>query len=107
MIEKRHLWSRDEYLAVFNLYLKIPFGKMHHLNPDVIKVAHLIGRAPNSVAIRLGNFASCDPILKARGIKGMQGGISNVCLSGKSSLLIKKNSSLKRSVLWQGLNIQA
>jgi putative restriction endonuclease len=71
---ERRTWQRDEFILVFNLYLKTPFGKMHKLNPDVINLARLIGRSPSSVALRLVNFASCDPFLKARGIKGMAGG---------------------------------
>lgn len=29
----RNLWSRDEMILVLNLYLKMPFGKMHKTNP--------------------------------------------------------------------------
>lgn len=72
----RRLWTRDEFILTFNLYLKMPFGKMHSGNPQVVELANLIGRSANSVALRLVNFASCDPALKARGIKGMQGGIA-------------------------------
>lgn len=71
----KNLWTRNEFMAVFNLYLKTPFGKMSRTNPDVIRLAALIGRSANSVALRLVNFASCDPILRQRGIKGMQGGM--------------------------------
>ena len=70
----RNLWTRVELILAFNLYLKIPFGKMHSTNKDVIHLASLIGRTPNSIALRLVNFASVDPVLKARGIKGMDGG---------------------------------
>ena len=70
----RNLWTREELILAFNLYLKIPFGKMHSTNKDVIHLASLIGRTPNSIALRLVNFASVDPVLKARGIKGMDGG---------------------------------
>ena len=70
----RRLWTRDEFMIVFNLYLKTPFGKMHSTNPDVKRIAKLIGRTVGSIALRLGNFASCDPILQQRGIKGMTGG---------------------------------
>lgn len=70
----RRLWTRDEFMIVFNLYLKIPFGKMYSTNPDVKRIAALIGRTEGSVALRLVNFASCDPILQRRGIKGMSGG---------------------------------
>ena len=52
-----NLWTRDEMILVLNLYLKIPFGKMHKGNPNVIKMAHLIGRTPDAVAYRLVNYA--------------------------------------------------
>ncbi|MCZ8089819.1 HNH endonuclease [Flavobacterium sp.] len=70
----RNLWTREELILAFNLYLKIPFGKMHSTNKEVIHLANLVGRTPNSIALRLVNFASVDPVLKARGIKGMDGG---------------------------------
>ena len=71
---KRKLWSKEELILAFNLYLKTSFGKIHSTNKDVIYLAHLIGRTPNSVALRLVNFASVDPVLKERGVKGMDGG---------------------------------
>lgn len=43
---------------------------MHSGNPEVKKLATLIGRTPDAVAYKLVNFASLDPTLKARGIKG-------------------------------------
>jgi putative restriction endonuclease len=70
----RNLWTKEELILAFNLYLKTPFGKMHSTNKEVIHLANLIGRTPNSIALRLVNFASVDPVLKARGIKGMDGG---------------------------------
>jgi putative restriction endonuclease len=70
----KNLWSKEELILAFNLYLKTPFGKMHSTNKDIISLANLIGRTPNSIALRLVNFASVDPVLKARGIKGMDGG---------------------------------
>ncbi|MFY8069331.1 MAG: HNH endonuclease [Flavobacterium sp.] len=70
----RNLWTREELILAFNLYLKIPFGKMHSTNKEVIHLANLVDRTPNSIALRLVNFASVDPVLKARGIKGMDGG---------------------------------
>ena len=69
-----NLWTRNEMILVLNLYLKIPFGKMHKGNPNVIKMAHLIGRTPDAVAYRLVNYASYDPQLKQRGISGMSHG---------------------------------
>lgn len=72
---ERKLWARDELMLVFNLYLKLPFGKMHTRTPEVIEMANLLGRTVNSIAIRLSNFASCDPYHQNRGVKGMVGGI--------------------------------
>lgn len=75
---ERRLWTRDEMILAFNLYLKMPFGKISSRNPRVKELAALIGRTDNSVALRLVNYASCDPILQARGVSGMSGG-KNVC----------------------------
>ncbi|WP_104760820.1 HNH endonuclease [Helicobacter cetorum] len=59
---------------MFNLYLKLPFGKMDARNSQVIEIAKLINRTPNAVAMRLCNFASVDPYHQQRGIKGLVGG---------------------------------
>ncbi len=64
------LWTRDELILAINLYCKLPFGKMHKATKEIIEFANLIGRTPSSVALKLGNFASFDPTLKERGIKG-------------------------------------
>ena len=70
MKERQKLWTRDELILAVNLYCKLPFGRLHRLNQEVIHLANLIGRTPSSVAYKLVNFASLDPSLKARGIKG-------------------------------------
>lgn len=70
MKQGQSLWTREELILAINLYCKTPFGKMHKTNPAVIELAALIGRTPSSVGLKLGNFASFDPSLKARGIKG-------------------------------------
>lgn len=70
MKEGQRLWTRDELILAINLYCKLPFGKMHKGNPEIISFAKLIGRTPSSIALKLVNFASFDPTLKQRGIKG-------------------------------------
>lgn len=70
MKEGQKLWTRDELILAVNLYCKLPFGRLHRLNPEVINLSNLIGRTPSSVAYKLVNFASLDPSLKARGVKG-------------------------------------
>lgn len=72
-MEKR-FWSREELLLALNLYLKLPFGKMHSRTLEVIYLAKLMNRTPSSIAMRLVNFASVDPFHQNRGIKGLAGG---------------------------------
>ncbi|MEI6950741.1 HNH endonuclease [Paraflavisolibacter sp. H34] len=64
------LWTREELILAINLYCKLPFGRLHKNNPEIIHLANLLGRTPSSIALKLVNFASLDPSLKARGIKG-------------------------------------
>jgi len=72
---ERKLWTREELILVFNLYLKLPFGKLHTRTPEIIDMANILGRTVNSIAIRLTNYASCDPYHQNRGVRGMVGGI--------------------------------
>jgi len=71
MKEGQTLWTKEQSKLALNLYSKIPFGQMHHSNNHVKELAELIGRTPGAVARRLGNFASLDPKLQERGIKGL------------------------------------
>lgn len=70
MKKGQKLWTREESILAINLYCKLPFGRLHRSNPQVIHLAELIGRTPSSIAYKLVNFASLDPSLQARGIKG-------------------------------------
>lgn len=66
-------WTRAHRLIALNLYCKLPFGKLHKGNPIIKEVAAKMGRTASSLAIKLCNFASLDPVLQARGIVGMTG----------------------------------
>jgi putative restriction endonuclease len=66
-------WTRDELLVALNLYRKLLFGQLHARQPAIIALADKLGRGSNSVAMKLCNFASLDPALKLRGIKGLEG----------------------------------
>jgi len=72
MAEKQRLWSREELILAFNLYLKIEFGKTSKTNSQVIELATIINRTPSAVGMRLGNFASLDPYHQDRGVGGLQ-----------------------------------
>lgn len=66
------LWTRDELLVAFNLYCRIPYGRLHSGNADIIAAARKLGRTPGSVAMKLCNFASLDPVQRARKIAGLR-----------------------------------
>jgi hypothetical protein len=66
-------WTREELLIALNLYHKLTFGQFHARNPTIIALAKALGRGSNSLAMKLSNFASLDPALKLRGIKGLDG----------------------------------
>lgn len=71
----RRLWTKKELIIAFNLYLKLPFGKMHKSNSEIINLAKLIERTPSAIAMRLVNFASIDPYHQERGVSGLTGGV--------------------------------
>lgn len=72
-MSERKCWSRDELMIAMNLYCKLSFGQIHQRTPIIIEVSQKLGRTPSSLAMKLVNFASLDPDLQARGVKGLQG----------------------------------
>lgn len=66
----RRDWTREELIVAFNLYCKIPFGRIHTSNPAVIELAKAIGRSPSAVSWKLANFARLDPALRKRNVAG-------------------------------------
>lgn len=72
------LWIRNELIVVFNLYLKLPFGKLDKRTPEVKALAKLIGRTDNAVSMRLNNYAHVDPYHQQRGIVGLKNGVRQV-----------------------------
>ncbi len=69
----RHRWSRDELLVALNIYHKLPFSMFDAKRPVIFELAKKLGRTPGSLAMKLCNFASLDPVQKLRGIKGLSG----------------------------------
>ena len=67
-------WTREELIIAFNLYCKIPFGKIHIHNPQIISLAKLLSRTPSAVSWKLANFARLDPSLQNRNVTGASHG---------------------------------
>jgi len=94
------IWTRDELILALNLYLKLPFGKLHSRTPEIVHLASITNRTPGSIAMRLNNFASVDPYHHQRGIKGLSGGkkqvepIWNEFINHKDELLFESERIL-------------
>ena len=57
----RVLWTRDQLLVAFMVYLRLPFGQLSKGNKEIVAVARAIGRTPSALALKTANFASLDP----------------------------------------------
>lgn len=66
-------WTPEQVKLAFHLYCQLPFGRLHHSNPEIIALADLIDRTPSAVAMKLTNLASLDPAIIASGRKGLSG----------------------------------
>jgi putative restriction endonuclease len=66
-------WTPDHLLIALNLYCKLPFGSFDRDNAVVWQIAERMGRSANSLAMKLSNLASLDPVQRARGIRGLAG----------------------------------
>jgi len=64
-------WTKEQLKLAFHLYCQLPFGRLHSRNPEIIKLATLIGRTPSAIAMKLVNFASLDPAIVTSGRSGL------------------------------------
>ncbi len=66
-------WTRPQTLAALHIYMQLPFGQLHRGNPKIKQLAEWLGRTPSSVAMKLTNLASLDPLIIASGRAGLKG----------------------------------
>lgn len=76
----RNNWTEREMILALDLYFRLPFGRLNRTTKEVKELASLIGRTNNSVALRLVNYAACDPDIVDSGRHGMAGGVGK-CMS--------------------------
>lgn len=102
-------WTRDEFVLVLNLYYKLPFGRLNRNTKEVKELAELLGRSNNSIALRLVNFAACDPYIISSGRHGMSSG-KKICqpywdefYNNQEELLFESEQILARL---QGVSIE-
>jgi putative restriction endonuclease len=70
------VWTHQQQLVALRLYCRLPFGRLHQHNPEIIDLAGRLGRTPSAVGMKACNFASLDPQQQARGISAL-GNVSN------------------------------
>lgn len=64
-------WTEAQILRTIKLYCCLPFGRLHSKNPEIIALAHELGRTPGAVALKMANFASLDPTIDRVGMKNV------------------------------------
>lgn len=101
-INQNKPWARHEFILVLNLYYKLPFGKLNRTTKEVKELAKLLGRSDNSIALRLVNFAACDPYIRETGRHGMMSGMKqclpywNEFVDNKEKLLFESEKILAK-----------
>ena len=76
-MSSRSRWTREQLLVAFALYCRLPFGRFHSTNPEIVSVAAAIGRSPSALAMKLSNIASLDPAITSSGRSGLSKASAN------------------------------
>lgn len=59
-------WSYADYLIVLDAYFRSAGQPRHDKSEFIMSIARMIGRTPGSVAMRMENYASIDPVVASR-----------------------------------------
>ncbi len=114
MAKKSDYWTEEQITIVLYEYCRNPFGQFSSTKKFVEDLGRLIGRSPAAIVRKVGNLASFDPQMKARGVGGLghTGKLDEVVwnryfghwdrLAYDAEVLIAK---LKKKELEQSLNI--
>lgn len=106
MTNQQNRWTREELILTLSVYFQLPFGRLNRTTKEVKELAHLIGRSDNSAALRLVNFAACDPYITESGRTGMIAGMK-ICkpvwdeFAGNKEKLFLEAQRIKANLLHQ------
>ncbi len=64
-------WTNEERRMALGLYYRMPFGQIHSRNSVIVRVAEGLSRTPSSLAMKMLNFASLDPLIRESGRSGL------------------------------------
>lgn len=65
-------WTKEQITIVLYEYCRKPFGQFSGKKQFVVDLGTLIGRTPGAIVRKVGNLASLDPQMKARGVGGLE-----------------------------------
>lgn len=114
MAKKNDKWTEEQITIVLYEYCRNPFGQFSSTKQFVQDLSALLGRTSGAIVRKVGNLASFDPQMKARGVGGLghTGKLDEIVwnryfghwdqLAYDAELLIAK---LKNKELEQSLNI--
>lgn len=64
-------WTEEQITVMLYEYCRKPFGQFSGTKQFVKDLALLLGRTPGAIVRKVGNLASFDPQMKARGVGGL------------------------------------
>ena len=67
----RDIWTEEQITVVLYEYCRNPFGQFSATKQFVKELGQLLGRSPAAIVRKVGNLASYDPQMKARGVGGL------------------------------------
>lgn len=73
-MNERKKWGHDEIVLALGLYFQTQFGKIHQSNPEIVRLAELIGRSPSALSMKMCNLARFDETLMRRNVSGLSNG---------------------------------
>lgn len=71
MAKKSDYWTEEQITIVLYEYCRNPFGQFSSTKPFVEELGRLLGRSSAAIVRKVGNLASYDPQMKARGVGGL------------------------------------
>ena len=71
MARQNDFWTEEQITIVLYEYCRNPFGQFSATKPFVKELGRLLGRSPAAIVRKVGNLASFDPQMKARGVGGL------------------------------------
>ena len=71
MAGREDIWTEEQITIVLYEYCRNPFGQFSATKEFVQNLGKLLNRTPAAIVRKVGNLASLDPQMKARGVDGL------------------------------------